>query len=144
MSNISRMDYANFARILRALREREGLSTRNITSSAGIKPSSISYYEHQRQLPRPRSLEKLANLFNIKVTDFFRESPPDCLLFHQRKLKELREEHGYAVVDVCAKTSIREPILDLAENGVVMLNLPEIIDLCKLYNTTPNKILGFD
>ena len=57
---------------LKSLRKKDGLSTREAGRRIGISHAYISKIEHG-QIPSLVILEKLANLYNIKMADLFRK-----------------------------------------------------------------------
>jgi transcriptional regulator with XRE-family HTH domain len=60
---------------LKILRERNKLTQDNIAKYLGVKREQISYYENgERRIP-VEYLNKLANLFEVKLTDFLEEDP---------------------------------------------------------------------
>ena len=58
---------ADFASMLKYLREREGLSQRELASKVGLSASTIGMYESGKRHPRPEEEELLADFFNVDL-----------------------------------------------------------------------------
>lgn len=58
---------ADFASMLKYLREREGLSQRELATRVGLSASTIGMYESGKRHPRPEEEELLADFFNVDL-----------------------------------------------------------------------------
>jgi len=58
---------ADFASMLKYLREREGLSQRELAAKVGLSASTIGMYESGKRRPRPEEEELLADFFNVDL-----------------------------------------------------------------------------
>ena len=58
---------ADFASMLKYLREREGLSQRDLADNLGISKSTISMYEMGRRHPKFEDEEAIADYFNVDL-----------------------------------------------------------------------------
>ena len=57
------------------------------------------------------------------------------------KLKELRLKHKLTLKEVADKIGKTPKTIQLYETGVINISLEVFIDLCKLYNISPNELL---
>jgi len=58
---------ADFATMLKYLREREHLSQRELASRLGMSPSAIGMYESGKRQPRFEDEENIADFFNVDI-----------------------------------------------------------------------------
>ena len=61
-----------------------------------------------------------------------------------KKLQKIRLAVGLQQVDVFEKLGIPVNRLSTCENGHTNFTIKELIELCELYGTTPNDVLGFE
>ena len=59
----------NFGNTLKELRQRAGMTQKDLASKVGVTKSVISYYELSERSPSPEMLMKLAAVFHVS-TDF--------------------------------------------------------------------------
>lgn len=59
------------------------------------------------------------------------------------KLKEYRSSNGLTQTEVAQKLEVTQSQYHRLESGKSLLNAKQILDLCELYNCSPNDILGF-
>lgn len=58
---------ADFASMLKYLRERENLSQRELATKLNMSPSAIGMYERGKRHPRPEEEEIIADFFNVDL-----------------------------------------------------------------------------
>ena len=58
---------ADFATMLKYLREREQLSQRSLADKLNMSPSAIGMYESGKRMPRPEDEEAIADFFNVDL-----------------------------------------------------------------------------
>jgi transcriptional regulator with XRE-family HTH domain len=58
---------------LAELREKRGLTLRELSGMSGVSPDTINQIELGHRRPRPSTLRKLARALDIDIADFFRE-----------------------------------------------------------------------
>lgn len=58
---------------IRTLRKERGWTQEDLARRIGMSRKHISYYENAHVLPSEKTLSKLANVFGIKVDEFFLE-----------------------------------------------------------------------
>ena len=58
---------ADFASMLKYLREREGLSQRELAKKLGMSASAICMYENGNRHPKPEDEETIADFFNVDL-----------------------------------------------------------------------------
>lgn len=59
----------NFGNTLKELRQKAGMTQKDLASKVGVTKSVISYYELSERSPSPEMLMKLASVFHVS-TDF--------------------------------------------------------------------------
>lgn len=59
-------------------------------------------------------------------------------------LKQARKDAGFTQKQVAEKFNMTQQQYSRFENGVFELNYTQILDLCKLYNITPNELFSID
>lgn len=59
-------------------------------------------------------------------------------------LKQARKDTGFTQKQVAEKFNMTQQQYSRFENGVFELNYTQILDLCKLYNITPNELFSLD
>ncbi len=59
-------------------------------------------------------------------------------------LKQARKDKGITQKEVAAKFNMSQQQYSRFENGVFELNYTQIIELCKLYDITPNDLFLID
>jgi transcriptional regulator with XRE-family HTH domain len=53
---------------LRSAREKSGLSAKQVADRLGVKPQSVSAWEHDQREPRANKLHMLAGILNVSMT----------------------------------------------------------------------------
>ena len=61
-----------------------------------------------------------------------------------KKLQKIRLSIGLQQTEVFEKLGIPVNRLSTCENGHTNFTIKELIELCELYETTPNDVLGFE
>jgi transcriptional regulator with XRE-family HTH domain len=61
-----------------------------------------------------------------------------------QNIKEARKIKGLTQKEVAQVFRMTQQQYSRFENGVFELNYQQILDICKLLNTTPNEIFGFN
>jgi transcriptional regulator with XRE-family HTH domain len=61
------IEMADFATMLKYLREREQLSQRSLADKLNMSPSAIGMYESGKRMPRPEDEEAIADFFNVDL-----------------------------------------------------------------------------
>lgn len=64
---------AHIGETIRTLRKERGWTQEDLARRIGMSRKHISYYENAHVLPREKTLSKLADVFGIKVDEFFLE-----------------------------------------------------------------------
>ena len=59
-------------------------------------------------------------------------------------LKEARKTKGLTQKEVAQIFHMTQQQYSRFENGIFELNYQQIIDICKLFDITPNELFGFD
>lgn len=63
------MNALDFGKTLRGLREKAGMSQKQLAAHIGVSPTSISLYELHERMPKQETLAKIAKLFHVS-TDY--------------------------------------------------------------------------
>jgi len=64
---------AHIGETIRTLRKERGWTQEDLARRIGMSRKHISYYENEHVLPSEKTLSKLADIFGIKVDEFFLE-----------------------------------------------------------------------
>ena len=59
-------------------------------------------------------------------------------------LKQARKDAGFTQKQVAEKFNMTQQQYSRFENGIFELNYTQILDLCKLYNITPNELFSIE
>ena len=59
-------------------------------------------------------------------------------------IKQARKYKGFTQTQVAKLLNMTQQQYSRFENGVFELNYNQIIQICKILNTTPNELFGFD
>jgi transcriptional regulator with XRE-family HTH domain len=81
----------NLGEHLRTLRQRQGLSQRELARRAGLTNGTVSLIEQNEISPSVASLRKLLNAFPMSLSEFFSLKPPpeDQIFFNANELPEI-------------------------------------------------------
>lgn len=63
------MNTLDFGKVLRGLREKSGMSQKQLAVRVGVSPESISMYELHERMPKQENLAKIAAVFKVS-TDY--------------------------------------------------------------------------
>lgn len=58
---------------LKAVRESQGLSQKELADKVGLTDKAISAYEREKRMPNARVLKKIAKALNCKVDDLLKD-----------------------------------------------------------------------
>ncbi len=73
----------------------------------------------------------------------FKEKEQDQLKHIGNNLRDLRNKKGYSQETVAKELKCHQDRVSRIENGTARLSITDLIALSKLFNVTPNEILGF-
>lgn len=62
---------------LKALREKEGLSQKNVADQLGVSQQAVAQWERGQGFPRAELLPKLANLFGCTIDSLYGRDTQD-------------------------------------------------------------------
>ncbi len=88
---------ATFGNRLRLLREEKGMKQKEIGGLLGVKESSVGKYENEQRTPPPKSINKLADFFQVS-SDFLlgrsdiRLSAEEVIAEHNEMIADLPED----------------------------------------------------
>ena len=116
---------------LAELRERRGLTLRELSKTSGVSPDAINQIELGHRKARPSTLRKLARALEVDIKDFFKDeelttrpkvAPPlfDDLVEESRAIEERKrriEREWYQGVKNLDDEGIKQVMKDLVENG---------------------------
>jgi transcriptional regulator with XRE-family HTH domain len=79
----------------RELRKERGLSTKDLTTRAGLLPDDLSDIEHGRSIPSKATFENVARYLQIPLSILFYdgENPPELLIPPKRKADRTGKRH---------------------------------------------------
>lgn len=64
---------AHFGLRISEIRRRRGLTQQQVARQIEISLSSMAFIETGKRWPRPQTIEKLAEVFEVPVAEFFKE-----------------------------------------------------------------------
>jgi transcriptional regulator with XRE-family HTH domain len=98
------LDELDVAPRLRTLRERRGLSLRELSRRTGIAVSFLSALERGRNNVSVAKLKAIVDVLGVTLADFFSQvpPPPEKILYRRRELVEISGQKGISFRDVAA------------------------------------------
>jgi len=88
---------------LKALREKDNLSLRDLAEKVGLSASFLSQLELGQVSPSIASLENIANLLNVNITYFFDDQTrPDSVVMRKDERKKIFSKTSKAVIQPLA------------------------------------------
>lgn len=93
-------NYRVFPNRLLKLRKDHGLSQKKLAQEIGVSQASINYWEKGERTPSVDAVQKIAEYFNIQITDLLRDANTDPLTIGViNELREIVESDG-GVADI--------------------------------------------
>lgn len=95
---------------IKAFRKEKGFSLNKLAKLAGMSPSYLSDLENNKSInPSMEKLNKLAELLEVKIEDFYKEEPDEIDKLEQEmkllycKIKNLSPSDRQKVLDIITK-----------------------------------------
>jgi len=82
---------------IRSLRQQRKLSLRALSESSGLSINAISQIERGEVSPTVSSLDRLADAFEVHITDLFEREEPTTTLFVKNRDSEALQEDGVRI-----------------------------------------------
>lgn len=77
--NMGIQEYLNISKNLKRIRKEKGLTQRELAKKAGIVYSTYSNYENGNRLPKPETIQDIANALNVSTLDLIEVPFKDSL-----------------------------------------------------------------
>lgn len=108
---------ADFASMLKYLREREHLSQRELAIKLGMSPSAIGMYESGKRMPRPEDEENIADFFNV-----------DLNILRGRRVYDTEDAKAKEFTDLflSAPADVQERVVNYLKASKQILDLPHL------------------
>ena len=158
----------SFGSNLRLMREQRNISQKMLSIKIGVTQSSISDWEADRKMPPSKTILKLADIFNVSTDEIFERpaskassclSPISQLYTASRnqpcykkandtrcnfslRVKGLRERDGYTQSNLAKVLHVSQSTIGGWETQVREPTLKGISDLCSIFNTSADYLLG--
>ena len=124
---------ADFASMLKYLRERESLSQRELASKLGLSPSAIGMYESGKRRPKYEDEEAIADFFNVDLNTL-RGKRIDESLDYERVATAMKLYNAYTnaspdvrqAVEILLKTAQSIPKVEPQEDKKPVLEIPHL------------------
>lgn len=138
---------------LRKAREMAGLSQLEAAKKLGISNGTLSGYERDYRDPDTRTLEKIANLYEVSVDWLLGLSDDPAPRSHSSshtpeddvvgaRIKRLRQERGWSLRELERRTGIHYSYLNRIENNKAKPNIEHLEILAKLFNVHISYFFG--
>lgn len=135
------------AEVLRVSRQKRGMSRAELAELLGVKEVTCYYWEQEIvKEPQETNVKKMASIFNIKVTDFYKvieieEEKKEKKIFNGAVLKTLREQNGWTQAEVASKIGIKGGCFTISkwESGAKGCKKKNVILLAKLFGCNPEE-----
>ena len=88
ISDIQDQPAASIARRIRALRENQRMSQRDLARASGLSPNTLSLIERDQTSPTASTLLKLANALGVSITLFFQPEETHEVSIYMNKADE--------------------------------------------------------
>lgn len=83
---------------IKYLREKKGLTQKDVATKLGLEPAAISKYELDMREPNIEAIKKLATLFNVSI-DYLLGRTSNVLVSIE-EIKELLETSEYVLLNI--------------------------------------------
>ncbi len=140
-----------YGKRLKAIRERVGLTQKNIASLLGVRENCYNQYESEYVIIPIKHLNTICNYFNVSLDYIFeftkeRNYPNinkeiDLKIIGQ-KLKEFRKENNLTQEKVAKFLNIDQPTWSIYEKGKSLIGTPFLYAICSKYNISADYLLG--
>nr|WP_297280253.1 helix-turn-helix domain-containing protein [uncultured Butyricicoccus sp.] len=125
-----------FPQRLKQLRKEAHLTQKQLAEKLYVDQTSISYWESGKTKPDFDKQAELAKIFGVSL-DYLRgiDNPANHIL-------TLRKEHGLSQQALANLLNVNQTAVSQWERGATIPSATVMNDLCKLWNVTPDYLLG--
>ena len=137
---------------LRHLRDRNGISQKNLASILNIKNTTFCDYENGNQTIPLKHLITLCNYFNVSLDYVFdftdKENYSNAkkeinLDITSKRLKEFRKNQKLTQLELANILKVARSIIAEYEKGKYLISLHALYTICKNYHYSADYLLGF-
>lgn len=109
----------NVGQRIRRLREQQGYSLRALAEQCGLSINAISKIERGENSPTVASLHLLASALSVPITEFFRETSEQTIVFvkHSHRLRSQHSGMGIESLGIGLREQRLEPFLVTLDGG---------------------------
>ena len=140
-----------YGKRLKSIRERIGLTQKEIASLLGVRENCYNQYESEYVIIPIKHLITLCNYYNVSLDYIFEFTEErnysninkdiDLKIVGDR-LKNWRKEKGFTQVKIAEFLKIDQPTWSIYEKGKNLIGTPFLYTICKKYNISADYLLG--
>lgn len=133
---------------IRLIRKTKGLTQRELGELIGINEANIRKYESGRQIPRPETLQKIADALEVKtynLTDRNADvTTKDCVnaRVFSRNLRAARDKSGLSQTELAKMINKRPYTVSALENGEVAPRIETVKKCAEVLGVSPLELVG--
>nr|DAH48472.1 MAG TPA: Repressor protein CI [Caudoviricetes sp.] len=129
---------------IKNLRERKGMTQKELAAALGITRSALSTYEVGIREPNHATTIAIAKLFNVTLDELVMKELTPPIPMYARNLAYLRRKHGMTQADVANLLGVSKATSCKYENGDVEPNVEQLIKLAEFFGVTMDQIIKQD
>lgn len=129
---------------IKNLRERKGMTQKELAAALGITRSALSTYEVGIREPNHATTIAIAKLFNMTLDELVMKELTPPIPMYARNLAYLRRKHGMTQADVANLLGVSKATSCKYENGDVEPNVEQLIKLADFFGVTMDQIIKQD
>lgn len=136
---------------IKFVRERLGITQRELAKQLNIHKSTYCNYECERKIIPLKYLIQLCDIFNVSLDYLFGFTKEKNYLKHNKnidkqklilRLKEFRKESNLTQKELSKILNIGNGTLADYETGRYLISTSTLYDICKKYNISADYLLG--
>lgn len=136
---------------LKELRENNNLIQKDLAKLLNMTRGSYSHYESEDDILPIKSLNIIANYFNISIDYLFSFTKTENYLLLNKeidsvksglRLKEFRKENKLTQIKLSEILNSDNSTILKYEKGINIIATPFLFDICKKYNISADYLLG--
>lgn len=129
---------------IKNLRERKGMTQKELAAALGITRSALSTYEVGIREPNHATTIAIAKLFNVTLDELVMKELTPPIPMYARNLAYLRRKHDMTQADVANLLGVSKATSCKYENGDVEPNVEQLIKLAEFFGVTMDQIIKQD
>lgn len=129
---------------IKNLRERKGMTQKELAAALGITRSALSTYEVGIREPNHATTIAIAKLFNVTLDELVMKELTPPIPMYAQNLAYLRRKHDMTQADVANLLGVSKATSCKYENGDVEPNVEQLIKLADFFGVTMDQIIKQD